>query len=575
MNRLSFKMKITCVVGAIVLVVVCLLTVNFFSSSGYYRNPLNITIEPAANFGEPRIDHFHMGADLRTKGRVGLPVYAVADGYVSEALLEEKGYGKCLIIAHNNGTSSLYAHLSLYYDTLENLVSAKQYASKSWEQHVFFKPSIFRVHKGDLVGYSGNTGTSEGPHLHFELRDTKSGDALNPLLNGYVIKDKLPPLVKGLYWYNRNKSFYASPGKIIELEKQGDAYHAKNIMYVGTPEFSLGIEANDKMNETKFNMGVYSIRMYLDDTPVFAFAMQRIPIHDTRYVNACIDYAARLNMHKDIQLLTILPGNKLKIFNDSLGDGIIRLKDTEMHTIQIELKDEAGNTTNVVMQVQRSPIKRTAENLTKEPTFLNFNKAQSVTSKNAAFYFPAGAFYDDVPFALQETKSLHAQAASVEVQPVYPQIPVHTGYYVTLKILDRIPKALRKNIVMRLTNQNGETCVKGNSDGNYIKGRFNELGNVKLLIDTVAPTIATLGWKNGDVFNNKTGSLQLLCNDNLGTVESLSGFLDGQWLLFYRKGNVFTYTFDNHLQRGSHILHVAVKDIAGNEKKQTFSFSNP
>jgi murein DD-endopeptidase MepM/ murein hydrolase activator NlpD len=162
---------------------------------GYYGSPLGIKVELAANFGEVRTDHYHMGLDIRTNGKENLPVYATADGYISRVTIEEGSFGKAIYITHPNGTMSVYGHLNKFMPALEDIVRTKQYKDERWEQDIHFTNTDLPVWKGMLVAYSGNTGASEGPHLHFEVRDVHTGNNLNPLQNGFGLKDNIAPVV--------------------------------------------------------------------------------------------------------------------------------------------------------------------------------------------------------------------------------------------------------------------------------------------------------------------------------------------------------------------------------------------
>ncbi|MEX6687435.1 peptidoglycan DD-metalloendopeptidase family protein [Danxiaibacter flavus] len=565
----------TIVSGCIIILIItaCILYFRMPPSYGYYHSPIAIPIELAANFGEPRADHFHMGLDIRTRGKEDLPVYAVADGYVSCVKLEQTGFGKCLLIAHKNGTTSLYAHLNKFYDPLEHNVLQHQYADKSWQQSITYDSTIFRVRKGQLIGYSGNTGSSEGPHLHFELRDTRTGDVINPLISAYPVKDNTPPVVKGLYWYDREKSIYLTTPRQVNLANDANSYKGSNILLVNSPVISFGIKAIDQMSDKHFRMGIYSASLFLDDSLIFAFRLNKLSYETTRYVNACIDYEHWLNSHQYIQHLSILPGNRLTVFDRRAGNGTIRLRDTSTHRIRIQIADAAGNLTTVSLAVKYTGRNIPERLIDNKGSLLAFGKPHIIQKPNYIYNFPATAFYDNVPFEINEEKSTRKDAASLIMKAVYPNIPVHTNYIVQIKTSLSERSLLRRHTVMRITNRNTSQLIKGNWQGNYMKGSFDELGNIELLVDTIAPAITTQGWKNNTTLTDENAQLQLLAKDNLGAVDNAVALLDGKWILLYRKDNLFTYHFDNRLQPGKHRLEVTVRDIAGNITSKDFFFT--
>src|SRR6478672_10051233 len=203
---------------------------------GYFRNPLGIPIQLVANFGELRPNHFHMGLDIRTQGRENLPVFAAADGYISRIKIEKYGYGRAIYINHSNGYTTLYAHLNSFYDALEQYVKSKQYKDEKWEQDIELPANLFPVVKGQFIANSGNTGGSAGPHLHFEIRDTKTENNLDPLLFGMPLQDNIPPIVYGLFWYDRRFSAYTVLPQAISIVKKNGVYtSAAPVVKVGSP----------------------------------------------------------------------------------------------------------------------------------------------------------------------------------------------------------------------------------------------------------------------------------------------------------------------------------------------------
>ena len=175
----------------------------------YFRNPLNIPMELVANMGEIRSNHWHMGLDIRTQRRENLPVHAAADGYIARVLVEPGGFGQAIYINHPNGLTTLYAHLNSFFPALAQYVKQQQYARESWKVNLHLPPDLFPVKKGQLIALSGNTGGSQGPHVHFEIRDTQTEKCLNPLLFNFPVADAVAPSILRLALYDRNKSTYS------------------------------------------------------------------------------------------------------------------------------------------------------------------------------------------------------------------------------------------------------------------------------------------------------------------------------------------------------------------------------
>lgn len=533
----------------------------------YFRDPLGIPIQLSASFGELRPNHFHMGLDVRTQARENLPVYAAADGYVSRVKIEEGGFGQGLYITYPQGCVSVYAHLNAFYKPLADYVKAKQYETQSWEQDLQIPEGVFPVKKGQFVAFSGNTGASGGPHLHFELRDAATENNLNPQLFGFNIPDHIAPILHGLYWYDRRYSTYQVGPNAIPTTGGGNSYKTLNkVVKVSSPEISLGIRTTDKSSNSPFTLGIYHAELWIDGTLANIFTINNFSYDDTRYINACIDYQKYIQSKIYIQHLSVLPGNKLNIFEGG-GNGVLSLNDEAVHDVKIIIEDVTGNTTMLQTSIQYDPSLKKDYMFTQNSVPAYPNRENFLQSEHAKVHFSRFAFYDEVPFVLSEKPASGADEVSPVVGLENYEIPVHDYYSVEVKS-SRVDAATKDKTVIQLTSGKYKEVQKGTWNGDWMQGKFNRLGEVQLLVDTEAPVIIPVGWKDGSVFSSQP--LKLKCTDNLDAIGSFRAELDGDWLMFSKKGDYYTYHFDEHCSTGKHTLAVTVTDIAGNETQRSF-----
>ena len=245
----------------------------------YFRNPLNIPMQLVANFGELRTNHWHMGLDIRTQQKENLPVHAAAEGYIAKVKIEPGGFGRAIYINHPNGYTTLYAHLNDFWPALEQYVKAEQYKLESWQVELEIPENLFPVNKGSFIAYSGNTGGSQGPHVHFEIRDTKTEECLNPLLFGLPIADAVPPTISRLAMYDRNRSIYQQSPQFVPIRKAGTLYKltaVSNLIKLGSGKISFAIGATDRLSNSTNPNGIYKARILMDSILQSEFILDRL-----------------------------------------------------------------------------------------------------------------------------------------------------------------------------------------------------------------------------------------------------------------------------------------------------------
>jgi len=480
--------------------------------------------------------------------------------------VERYGFGNAVYITHPNGYTTVYAHLNKYFNQLDEYVKEKQYKDEKWEQDITFQPGQFPVQKGQQIALSGNTGGSAGPHLHFEIRDTKTEECINPLLFGFAIPDNIAPIISGLYWYDRRFSIYEPGANGIVVKKAGNVY-TSNLVQVNSQEISFAIKAVDKANQG-FNLGIYNAELLMDGKLIYNFEIDKIHYDDTRYINGCIDYTKFIRDKMGIQHLADLPGMKLQNYSTPNLTGIIRLQDENIHTIEIVLKDVKGNTSRLTTKLQ---LNKTSDKISSAAKTIMPNEAKTITTENAEINFSKNAVYDALNFNAFEKPDADPDAVSNTIVLHSPYIPVQDEYTLKIKPNRKLSNAEKDKAVIVLNYGSDNDVVKVRWNADRAEAKFNRLGKAKLLIDNSLPSVSP-GWAEGAMVTNS--SLVLKGSTTIGDIVSFRAELDGKWLRFARVKNNFVYLFDEKCPKGSgsHTLKVTTVNTAGNTNTQTFTF---
>jgi len=528
---------------------------------GYFRNPLNIKMELVANFGELRANHWHMGLDIRTQQRENLPVHAAAEGYISRIKIEPGGFGRAVYITHPNGFTTLYAHLNAFMPALESWVKEQQYQKQSWAVELTLPPQLFPVQKGQFFAYSGNTGGSAGPHVHFEIRDTKTENCLNPLLFDFPIADAVPPTLTRLALYDRNRSTYAQTPQLLALTKAGASYRLlqSNSLKVGTDKISFALGAVDKFSASTNPNGIYSARIFLDDQLQSAFILDNISYDKTRYFNAQTDYRYKFAGGPWVQHLSRLPGDESGVYTPTESNGVLDLADGAPHNVKIEVCDANQNLSVLNFSVQYDASlhrPQSAEGVTKfTPNYVNVFEQEDFEA-----FTTETTVYDTVYVQYKKTSLAGADVHHF----VSASIPAHDG--LTVRIKPNIDESLKDKVVIRSTAGTRKTVEKGVWNGDWVSAKFRQFGTFEALVDDKPPVVPA-----PPTNLSKSTRLVFTPTDNLG-IKGFTAKLNGNWLRFTNNGGrTWIYTFDEKFPRGTHNLTVTVEDIAGNKTTKTWT----
>ncbi len=553
---------------------------QFFSPKNYPNNyfayPVMATRSLSANFGELRPNHYHMGLDCRTDKAQNKKILAAGDGYVSKVKIEPWGYGRAIYINHPNGLTTLYAHLNDFYPELENYIKEQQYALKSWAVYLDIPKNLFPVKKEMLIAYSGNTGGSLGPHLHFEIRDTQTDKVLNPSLFNFPIPDNIAPDVFRLAVYDRCISTYEQTPKLYTLKKVKGVYVTTPALIIAnTDKVSFGITASDRYTGSENHNGIYEAVLYDQEKPAIGFQLDSIGYDETRYVNAHVDYAFKNKKGSYIQHLSKLPG-----FNNSLyktnnnSNGVINIDDELVHPIKIEVRDANGNRSVIQFDIkQNSKVTETKpadsttyfQNQPFYPGYIN-----TFENNQISFYLPENSLYDSIRFQFRET----ATTGFSIFQLHHTGVPLHSYFPISIKAQSDFPG---KMIMHRFANEKNDYTkaepVTYGKDTGWYRASFREFGSFQLMIDTAPPVITPVGFKDG-MDCSKQKRIVFSIKDNAEDLGSFSATLDNNWLCFSNdKGRRFIYVFDEKCPAGEHLLKITATDLVGNTTERVYTFT--
>jgi hypothetical protein len=539
---------------------------------GYFRNPLSIPMNLSGNFGELRPNHYHMGLDLKTEKRENLPVYAAADGYIARVKIEPAGFGRAIYINHPNGYTSLYAHLNDFNPALESFVKQQQYRLESWNVFLEFPQGLFPVKKGEFIAYSGNTGGSEAPHVHFELRRTSDDVNVNPMLFGFPLPDNTRPSIIRLAIYDRNKSTYEQAPKIIPLLRNVNGYTTNpSTIISASNKVSLGITAYDTHTGSSNQNGIYEAAVYDNEKLIAAFQMDQISYNDTRYLNAHIDYRTKANGGPYLQHLSPLPGYLNSIYRNLDGDGVIDLTDQLVHVIRIVTKDAYGNTSSLTTNLRYNG----AAVFTKESTAKMFYPLMLdvFESEECEFYMGEKCLYDSVHLNYSTTRSANPAVVSSVHDIGAAYIPLQDSFTVRIWPSRQLDANERSRVVMQRFNGAKKSVQKVQWQINWASARFRDFGSFQLVVDQSPPIIVPVGFANGANLT-KASRISFTVKDNLESFKKFRAELDGKWLRFTNdKGRTFHYRFDERCAPGQHELKVYVEDEAGNATTEIYRFT--
>ena len=540
---------------------------------GYFRSPVDYPITLAGAFGEIRRNHFHSGIDIRTGGVQGKPVYAIADGYVARVNISPAGFGKALYIAHPNGYTSLYAHLRDFKGPVAAWVREQQYKRESFAIDTALPEGLIRVKKGEVIAYSGNSGSSAGPHIHFEIRETRSQEIIDPLDFGFMAPDRTAPRITWVKVYPHGEQSmvnFSDKAVLLPVTGQGNRFRLKKADTVKvTGDIIFGIETSDSP-EGSLKTGVHTIELRVDGNLVFSQDIDRFAFADTRYVNSLIDYPDFIRSKRKIQRSYIAPNNRLKIFSGVIDKGVVHFSDAGIHRVEYRVKDVFGNSSTLEFAVRSHPPAgkggRPVPASEPGPAFscVDNNRFEQGGLK---LEVPADAVYENFTFKFRETgKAPGAYAPVYHLHDIYT--PLHT--WCTLSIRPAgLPKRLEtKALIVAVSDGNKFSAKGGTFSNGWITTRIRDFGRYSVAVDTVPPVIKAMNISPGKKITAQS-SILVKISDNLSGIKTYRGTLNGRWILmdYDEKNRLLSYKVDDRTKPGKNAFVLTVTDACGNSAK--------
>lgn len=527
----------------------------------YFRSPLDITVVLAGTFAELRSNHFHSGLDIKTKQVEGLKVYGIADGYVSRIKIAHYGYGKALYVTHPNGYTSVYAHLQKFSPKIEAYIKKKQYEKESFEIELFPNIDEILIQKNDIIAFTGNTGSSGGPHLHFEIRDNQERP-INPMLFGIDVADTKKPIVSNVYAYPIGKNAHINGSskkrKLRLIPQKNGNYKIEPIKAYGTIGFS--IETIDRQNLAANKNGVYNIKTFYNGIQNFEIDFRRFSFSETKHLNRLIDYEHYKSKKQRLQKLFIEKNNPLSLYDNIIDNGYITIIDSTASVYKIKVSDFKDNTSVIDITIKgdnKLPNDLEPDLVTQD--YILSSEENNLSGGNVSVNIPKHTFYDDfyIDFSVKnDTLTLHK-----------PTIPVKKYFTISYDISQYDKDDRNQLYIAELIGWNNFPSYSSTKrKGDILTSRTKDLGTYVLATDTDAPTIKPVNFKNGS-WLSKYRFLKLKIADKTTGISNYRASVNGKWILMeydYKK-KILTHDFnDNVITDTKNNLKVIVTDNVGN-----------
>lgn len=551
----------------LILFIICLLGRGMAQPYPQYtQQPMAISPDISGGFCVMRSHHFHLGLDFRTNRQEGKSLYAIADGWVKRIKISHYGYGKLIQIQHKDGYISHYGHLSAYASPIDSYVKQIQYDRKSYEIEIFLEEGEIPVKQGQVIAYSGNSGGSTGPHLHFEIRDSSNTYVYNPLLFGIKIADTKAPILKGLRVYKGGADPYTIS---IKKDKYG-AYYMSGQSYISASCFmNLAYNAVDPQDGSGFKNSVYHTQLFVDDKLAFEWKMDKLKIEDQRTSDYHMDYAYWVETGEYYEKLWVEPTNNLSFYNRDIA-GLFEQLTNGSHTIKIKLSDFYKNTTSFSFKLNYTDEGCYQEESIdiKPANYIDYNRDEKVQSQNGelSIEIPAYTFFEDYYELTPVVTSTNNTMGEMNFTIGDKHIPLHNAFKVDIKTNHR-QYPINKLCLVYYGKEGKKKFYQPSSyQGDILSVWIKDLGSFSVWADTTPPVIKKMNIRDSMyvMYNTKVTTV---VTEELSDIAKYNVYIDGVWHLteYEYKADLLTTKLPEGLSPGPHTFEIEVLDGLSNK----------
>lgn len=539
--------------------------------------PLGLSPAISGSFGEIRTDHFHSGVDFRTNGKTDYKVYASEDGFVSRIKVSSVGFGKTIYIEHPNGLTTVYAHLGRFSDRIARIVEKEQYQKNSFEVELFPSRNEIEIKKGEVIAFSGNSGSSGGPHLHYEIRHTSSQIPISPLnyFDSWTNADNSAPTINKIYLYQIDSIGYMTDS----LSRQSLNFNKNRSFCSITDTISafgligLGIESYDYVNEQSNRCGFERVSVFINEQNIYSLNIDSFAFAETKYSNSIIDYYTKITRNEEIVKLWVDENNKFSGLKYNKSKGFISIEDGKIYNFVIEIEDFAGNKTIAKGTIKGRSYKenKSISIRLKNAEILDYTKEHKISTEKYEVFIPKNALYHDIIFShsIDSLSSNHYCIYKINT----PKVPIHKKYTLVVKRPNVSKNLLAKTYIGYINVKGIEFCESKITDEG-IEATCSKFGNYTVVIDTISPRIIPLNLSEKSKLSPEN-MMKFKLSDDSG-ISTYNGYIDGNWVLFEwdPKSNLLTHTIKKQrIAQGTwHKLMLEVTDKLNNKSKYSCDF---